>query len=195
MSVFSMYFQLGLEHILDFKAYDHILFIITLCAVYLFTDWKQVIILVTAFTIGHTTTLALSSLNILSINSRLVEFLIPLTIFLTAIANILFKQKDFSPILYRLKYMTALVFGLIHGMGFSNYLKSLLGMQANIVEPLFAFNLGLEIGQLVIVLGILTLASLIINYLKSSKREWSLILSGAGLGVSLILMFERSGLV
>ncbi len=190
-----MYFQLGLEHILDFKAYDHILFIITLCAVYVFPDWKQVIILVTAFTIGHTTTLALSSLNILSINSGLVEFLIPLTIFLTAIANILFKQKDFSPILYRLKYMTALVFGLIHGMGFSNYLKSLLGMQANIVEPLFAFNLGLEIGQLVIVLGILALASLIIHYLKSSKREWSLILSGAGLGVSLILMFERSGLV
>jgi hypothetical protein len=195
MSIFYMYLQLGFQHIIDFKGYDHILFIITLCAVYLFEDWRKVIVLVTAFTIGHSTTLALASLNIISIRPKLVEFLIPLTIFLTAIANILVKQTSFSSKLYRLKYFTAMLFGFIHGMGFSNYLKSLLGMEENIVKPLFAFNLGLELGQLIIVFSILSIATLFIKYLKSPKREWALVLSGMGLGVSLILMLERSGIV
>jgi hypothetical protein len=195
MSVFGMYLQLGFGHIIDIKAYDHILFIITLCAVYLFTDWRQVIVLVTAFTIGHTTTLALASLNIIRINSKLVEFLIPLTIFLTAIANITFRKTDFSPKLYKLKYLTALFFGLIHGMGFSNYLRSLLGNQESIVKPLFAFNLGLELGQIIIVFCILSLATFIVKVLNSPKREWTLVLSGAGLGVSMILIIERSGIL
>lgn len=194
MSVFYIYLQLGFEHIIDITAYDHILFIITLCAVYLFKEWKHVIILVTAFTIGHSITLALASLNFIIVNPKLIEFLIPLTIFITAVANILTKKTEYSPSLHRFKYFTALIFGLIHGLGFSNYLKSLLGKQESIIKPLFAFNLGLEIGQLIIVLSILSLASLMITVLKSKKREWTLVLSGAGLGISLILMFERSGL-
>jgi hypothetical protein len=193
MSVFWLYLQLGFQHIIDITAYDHILFIVTLCAVYQFKEWKQVLILVTAFTIGHTTTLALASLNIIRINVDLVEFLIPLTIFITAIANIASKQNEFSSKLHLFKYLTALIFGLIHGLGFSNYLKSMLGSEASIVKPLFAFNLGLEIGQILVVSFILTFATLTISYFKSPKREWSLVLSGVGLGISLILMIERLG--
>ncbi len=183
--------QLGFGHIIDYQAFDHILFIVTLTAVYLLTDWKKVLILVTAFTLGHTTTLALSTLNILSIDSSMVEFLIPLTIFITAIGNIFEKRTDFSSQLHNFKYFTALVFGLIHGLGFSNYLKSLLGMEQSLVKPLFAFNLGLEIGQIVIVLIMLTTSSIAVGLLNIKKREWTLVLSGAGIGVSIMLMLER----
>jgi hypothetical protein len=195
MSVFNMYLQLGFRHIVDFHAYDHILFILTLCAVYLFSDWKHIVVLVTAFTIGHSITLALASFNLIYINPGLVEFLIPITILFTAFGNISNRQTDFSKRLYHLKYFTALIFGLIHGMSFSSYLKSLLGAQENIVKPLFAFNIGLEIGQILIVTCILSIATLFVSYLKTPQREWSLILSGAGLGVSVILIIERSGLI
>lgn len=191
MSLFYVYLQLGFGHIIDYQAFDHILFIITLTAVYLFADWKKVLILVTAFTIGHTATLALSTLSVLSIDSSLVEFLIPLTIFITAIGNIFEKKTDFSSQLHNFKYLTALVFGLIHGLGFSNYLKSLLGMEQSLVKPLFAFNLGLEIGQVIIVLIILIASSIAVRLIKIKKREWTLVLSGAGLGVSIVLMLER----
>jgi hypothetical protein len=193
MSVFGMYLQLGFEHIMNFRAYDHILFIITLCAVYQISELKHVIVLVTAFTIGHSATLVLATLNIIHINSKLVEFLIPLTIFITAIANISLKKTDYSVGLHRFKYLTSMFFGLIHGLGFSNYLRSLLGNEESIIKPLFAFNLGLEMGQLIVVSGILLLSFILINLGKMHKREWTLVLSGAGLGVSLILMFERSG--
>jgi len=194
MSIFEMYLILGFEHIINLKAYDHILFVVTLCAVYQINEWKHVLVLVTAFTLGHTTTLALASLNIINIQAQLVEFLIPLTIFITAVANISVKKTDYSTGLHRFKYASALIFGLIHGLGFSNYLKSLLGNEENIVKPLFAFNLGLEIGQIIIVSAILGAAFFVISLLKILKREWTLVLSGAGLGVSMILMFERSGL-
>ena len=191
MSLFYVYMQLGFGHIIDYQAFDHILFIITLTAVYLLADWKKVLILVTAFTIGHTATLALSTLSIVSIDSELVEFLIPLTIFITAIANIFEKKADFSSQLHNFKYLTALIFGLIHGLGFSNYLKSLLGMEQSLVKPLLAFNLGLEIGQIVIVLIILVASSIAVKLIHIKKREWTLVLSGAGLGVSIMLMLER----
>jgi len=195
MSIFEMYLQLGFEHIMNVRAYDHILFIVTLCAVYQVSEWKHVIVLVTAFTIGHSTTLALATLKIVHINSNLVEFLIPLTIFITAIANITLKKNDYSIVLQQFKYATSMFFGLIHGLGFSNYLRSLLGNEESIVKPLFAFNLGLELGQLIVVSGILLLSFFLINLSKMHKREWTLVLSGAGLGVSLILMFERSGII
>ena len=191
MSIFGIYMQLGFDHIIDYQAFDHILFIVTLTAVYRFANWKKVLILVTAFTIGHTTTLALATLNIVNVDASLIEFLIPLTIFITAMGNIVTKQQDFSSRLHRFKYLTAMFFGLIHGLGFSNYLKSLLGMEQSIVKPLFAFNLGLELGQILIVLIILSAASFSFRYLQVKMREWTLVLSGAGLGVSIMLMIER----
>ena len=192
MSLFGIYLQLGFDHIIDYQAFDHILFIVTLTAVYRFTHWKKVLILVTAFTIGHTTTLALATLNIVNIDASIIEFLIPLTIFITAIGNIVNQKQDFNSRLHHFKYLTAMFFGLIHGLGFSNYLKSLLGREQSIVKPLFAFNLGLELGQIVIVLLILSAASAAFRYFHVKMREWTLVLSGAGLGVSLMLMIERA---
>ena len=186
-----MYFSLGLNHILDFQAYDHILFILVLCAVYILKEWKHVLTLVTAFTIGHTTTLALATLRIIILPINLIELLIPITILITAIANIIHKKTTYSKRLHLFKYITALFFGLIHGLGFSNYLRALLGMEQDIIKPLFAFNIGLEIGQIVIVSIILLIAFAFFKLLKVKRREWNLVISGIGLGVSIILIIEN----
>jgi len=191
MSLFELYFRLGLSHIADLKGYDHILFILTLCAVYSLSAWKKVLILVTAFTIGHSLTLALATLELIRIDTGLIEFLIPLTIFLTALANILVPGQKVSPLLHSLKYAAALFFGLIHGLGFSNYLRSLLGSEKGLVFPLFSFNLGIEAGQILIVASIMLLTMVVVELLHYSRREWHVLLSGAGLGVSLVLMIER----
>lgn len=191
MSSFGLYLRLGFEHIVDFAGYDHILFILTLCGVYLLKHWRPVLILVTAFTIGHTITLALATLKVVMIPSDIIEFLIPVTIFATAVANIAMPQVAFSKKMHLFKYFTALFFGLIHGLGFSNYLRSLLGTESSIVKPLFAFNLGLEVGQIAIVLAILMSSYLFIRFIRVVHREWNLVLSGAGLGISLIMCIER----
>jgi hypothetical protein len=93
--------------------------------------------------------------------------------------------------LHYLKYGAALFFGLIHGLGFSNYLRSLLGAEKGLALPLFSFNVGIEIGQILIVSIIMGLTLLVVDLLKFPRREWHILLSGAGLGVSLVLMFER----
>lgn len=186
-----MYIKLGFEHIADTNSYDHILFIITLCAVYSLKQWKNVLILVTAFTVGHTTTLALATLNIIKFPSEIIEFLIPVTIFITAIGNFFQKTLTVSNKLHLFKYSTALFFGLIHGLGFSNYLHSLIGNEGSIIMPLFYFNLGVELGQLFIVSCIIACTYLIVDYLKVIRREWNLILSGAGFGVSIVLILDR----
>lgn len=191
MSLFELYFKLGLQHIADFKGYDHILFILILCAVYSIREWKRVLILITAFTIGHSLTLALATLDLIRVDGDLIEFLIPLTIFLTALANVLTRKQGVSKLLHYLKYAAALFFGLIHGLGFSNYLRSLLGAEKGLALPLFSFNVGIEIGQILIVSIIMVLTLLVVDLLKFPRREWHILLSGAGLGVSLILMFER----
>src|SRR4030095_5285467 len=165
MQDFWLYFQLGRDHIADWKGYDHILFVTALCLRYLLKDWKKVLILVTAFTIGHSITLALSVLNYVTLSVRWVEFLIPVTIVVTALSNIW--QKDFQfKSRFPLIYFFALFFGLIHGLGFSNYLKSLLGKTTNIVSELLAFNLGLEFGQILIVLVVLLISWIGITILK-----------------------------
>ena len=201
MDDFLIYLRLGFDHITDFRGYDHILFIVALCAVYTLRQWRQVLILVTAFTIGHSITLALATLRLINYSTALVELLIPVTILIAAITNFFYKEpkKRLLPAAKRPttkgRYALAVVFGLIHGMGFSNYLRSLLGREANIVEPLLAFNIGLEIGQLVIVSLVLGLAFLVIDLLKSSRFRWTLIVSGivAGMALSLILDNKELG--
>ncbi len=190
MSPFQAYFQLGFQHISDLTAYDHILFIVALCAMYVLSQWKHILVLVTAFTIGHSLTLALATLNIFTIPSEIVEFLIPLTILLTAIFNILRNEGELTRSTMRLNYGLALFFGLIHGMGFSNYLRQLLGQEDSIWQPLLAFNLGLELGQILIVAVIMGLSYVFINRLKVPHREWNLFVSGAAAGIALILMSE-----
>lgn len=189
MQDFSLYFELGWQHILDWKGYDHILFVMVLCGIYTIADWKKVLILVTAFTIGHSITLALSVLKIITVNSPLIEFLIPVSILLTALINLFSKRA--KPKNIKLKYTLALFFGLIHGMGFSNYLNSLLGTSRSIVAELFAFNIGLEFGQLLIVLATLLISFTLVNIVKVKKWDWNFFLSSAIFGISLMMALER----
>lgn len=191
MSTFQLYLSLGLQHIADFKGYDHILFIITLCAVYQIMHWRKILILITAFTIGHSTSLLLATLNIIRIPGAWIEFLIPVTIFLTAVGNILQRKESYSLGHHKYKYALALFFGLIHGLGFSNYLRALLSDEDNLFGPLLSFNLGIELGQIIIVSGFILAGIIVINVLKAKSREWNLVISGAGLGISIILIFER----
>lgn len=192
MSTFELYFGLGREHILDYaNGYDHILFVLALCAVYLIRDWKQVLILVTAFTVGHSITLALATLDIISVNVAWIEFLIPFTIFGTSVSNLFRKEPATEIPKVHTNYVLALFFGLIHGMGFSNYLKSLLGRQESITMPLFAFNLGLEIGQIIIVGLFLGVSFIAVNQAGVNRRDWKIIISSAVAGIALMLMKER----
>lgn len=192
MSEFELYFGLGRDHILDYaNGYDHILFVVALCAVYIIQDWKQILILVTAFTIGHSITLALATLSVISVSAAWVEFLIPLTIFTTAVANLFRKEQLFYPVGVQTNYILALFFGLIHGLGFSNYLKALLGKDQSIVLQLFAFNIGLEVGQIIIVGGFLAVSFIVVNLAGADRRDWKMIISSAVAGIALMLMKDR----
>ena len=167
--MFKLFLEEGFNHILDPQAYDHIMFVIAICVIYKWTDWKKVIILVTAFTVGHSLTLALASLDVVKVNSQLIETLIPITIIISAAFNLIkgFREgQDTGTIQYTL----AAGFGLIHGLGFSNYLKSILAGEDSIIGPLLAFNIGVELGQLVIVLLTMLLGFLI--GLIKVKHEW-----------------------
>jgi len=190
MSSFSTYLQLGFEHISDLSAYDHILFVVALCAIYKWTQWRTVLILVTAFTIGHSITLALAALNIIPVNTELIEFLIPVTIFLTAIYNVTDFAANFDKKSLYIKYSFAIVFGLIHGMGFSNYFSMLISKRQSIVELLFPFNVGIELGQLLIVGLSMGAAFLAMTIFKIKQREWNLFISGAVAGMALLLMAQ-----
>lgn len=183
MNDFSFYFSEGWKHIISIAALDHLLFIIALAAIYLTRDWKQVLILVTAFTIGHSLTLILSAKDIIRFSSDWVEFLIPLTIVITAGSNLLL--KDFSKRSLRLNYFLALFFGLIHGMGFANTIRFMLAKSQDIVLPLFGFNLGLEAGQIVVVSIILFLSWLIVNKYGLNRKVWVVSLSTGALAVSI----------
>ena len=192
MEEFQLYFGLGKDHILDYaNGYDHILFVLSLCAVYVVSDWKRILVLVTAFTIGHSITLALATLRIISVNTALVEFLIPLTIFITSVSNLFTKEKKSSSRLIQANYVMALFFGLIHGMGFSNYLRALLGKDQSILSQLLAFNLGLEFGQIVIVGVFMIVCFILVDLIKVNRRDWKLVLSSAIAGIALILIKDR----
>lgn len=189
MEQFTEYFKMGWEHIVSLGALDHLLFIMALAAIYTLKDWKQVLILVTAFTIGHSTTLVLSVFNLVKVPSSWIEFLIPCTILITAAAN-LFHQK-FSPKNFRFNYWLALFFGLIHGLGFANGLKSLLGKGESVVVPLLGFNLGVEVGQILVVMLLLLITWIVLNGLRFKRREWVLFLSGGAFISSLHMALER----
>lgn len=190
--MFSIYFQLGLEHILDWDAYDHILFVIVLAAVYKIQDWKKVAILVTAFTIGHSLTLALSALDYLRFSKPFIEFLIPVTILLTAVYNFTgLPNSDNRKVNW--KYLLALFFGLIHGMAFSNVLRSSLmpGEENSLITQLFGFNVGVEVGQLVIVGILLIISYIFLSLIKLPHRIWNYFISGAGIVLSIKMILEK----
>jgi len=193
MSTFELFLKLGFQHISDISAYDHILFLVALCALYLIRDWKKIAVLVTAFTVGHSISLALATLNIVTVSSDLIEFLIPVTILITAIFNF-FQQpaslgKTFDSRQIR-NYSIALFFGIIHGLGFSNYLRAMLDAEESIFAPLLSFNLGLEIGQLLIVGIILGISFLLVDKLKIKRKYWIYTLSIFASAVAIQLMIE-----
>lgn len=192
MHPFEFYLKLGFEHIADMAAYDHILFLVVLCAVYRIEQWKKILILVTAFTIGHSITLVLVSLDIFSIPSNLIKFLIPATIFITALHNVIGPNTTEKSSRMNQNYVMALFFGLIHGMDFSNYFKALIMDPSDIVIPLLGFNIGIELGQLLVVLFIVGVAFLFLNILRVRHREWNVFISGAAAGMSLISMLENT---
>lgn len=190
MDQFTLFLKLGFEHIADVKGYDHILFIVALCAIYTIKDWKGILWMVTAFTVGHSVTLVMATFELIYIKQDIVEMLIPITIFLTCVFNIVIHRPDSNfKNTAKIKYTTAAVFGLIHGLGFSSYLRSILAMQDSVVLELFAFNVGLELGQILIVFITLGLAFITVDLLKAKKREWNLVLSGAAAGVSFLMIF------
>jgi hypothetical protein len=189
MGDFGFYLREGFYHITDWKGYDHILFVMALCLPYFLKDWKQVLALITAFTIGHSVTLALSVFNKILVPSTWIEFLIPVTIMISAIGNV--KQTNPQPKKIQLRYISALIFGLIHGMGFSNYLKSMMGKSENIITQLLAFNIGLELGQLLIVLAVLMVSFIFVRLLNIKQREWTVFISGGIFGISFIMALER----
>lgn len=196
MQEFLIYLKLGYQHITDLNGFDHILFIIALCAISSVKQWKSVLILITAFTLGHSITLALSSTGLIKVNSELIEFLIPITILLTCVINFFhkFKKSIYTEPKNKkfIRYIIASLFGLIHGLGFSNYLRSLLGAESNIVKPLLAFNLGLELGQIIIVMLVLILNFLMINILDLRRKTWNLILSGIVFGMTLMIIINAT---
>ncbi len=192
MQEFQAFLKMGFQHIADPQAYDHLMFIVTLCAAYRLEEWKKVVVLVTAFTIGHSLTLALAALGIFRAPADLIELLIPVTILLTSLNNVIRKRPGgglFSKAL-RINYGLALFFGLIHGMGFANFFQALMGESGSIVNPLFAFNIGVELGQIAIVLGFFLLLFIAGRFFKLLHREWNLYISGAGGGVALALILQ-----
>ncbi|MEM9001283.1 MAG: HupE/UreJ family protein [Bacteroidota bacterium] len=191
MHPFEFYLKLGFEHISNLAGYDHILFLVVLCAVYRIEQWRKILILVTAFTIGHSVTLALVSLDIFTIPSRIIKFLIPATIFITALHNVIGQNtlENFSK-MYQ-NYAMALFFGFIHGMDFSNYFKALIMGTSSIFVPLLGFNLGIELGQLLVVFFIVGIAFLFLNVIRVRHREWNVFISGAAAGISLISILEN----
>jgi hypothetical protein len=189
MTSFSFYFSWGWEHIISRDALDHQLFITALMALYFSDQWKRVLILVTAFTLGHSLTLALSVLNWIQVDSKWIEFLIPLTIVLTCLLNLRQLQPD--PKQRRIQYILASLFGLIHGMGFANTLRFALTTDENLTTSLLAFNLGLEAGQLLIVSLLMGLSYLLIDTFRVARRDWSLFLTAASFGLALWISLER----
>ncbi len=186
MGVFETYFWLGWQHILDPAGFDHMLFIVTLCAMYSWRNWINVVILVTAFTLGHSLTLALSALDVVRISSDLVETLIPLTILATAIYN-LFTLKSGAPKKFSFHYIVALLFGLVHGLGFSNFFRALHPESSDIVTELLSFNVGIEAGQVLIVIAFMLLFFALDSIFFIRRRDWTLFWSGLGAGMSLLM--------
>lgn len=191
MSQFWIYFQIGLKHVLDIHAYDHVLFLIALAVPFSFKDWKRIVLLVSLFTIGHTLALILSVFGIIAVKVNVVEFLIPITILTTALFNLFTAGKSSKKESINVVFFITLFFGIIHGLGFSNYFKSILGgTPSSKLLPLTEFALGIEAAQIVVVFIVLILSYIVQTVFRFSKRDWSLVLSAFVIGVVVPLIVE-----
>lgn len=191
MEQFKLFLELGLTHVLDINGYDHVLFLMVLAAPYLFSNWKKILLLVTVFTVGHTLSLILAAYEVVSVKSSLVEFLIPVTIGIAAIYNIVIAGRGQTNDKVGVLFFTTLFFGVIHGLGFSNYFRMIIGRTEEKIVPLLEFALGIEIAQALIVVAMLILATLFQNFLKVSRKDWVLVVSAIVIGLIIPMLLER----
>jgi hydrogenase/urease accessory protein HupE len=190
MDAFILYFKMGFYHVLDFSAFDHILFLIVLAVVFNFKQKRKVAWLVTLFTIGHSITLGLSAFGVVKVSTKLIEFLIPVTILITGFMNV-FRAKKAASGSESINLIFALFFGLIHGLGFSTYFKMMVSKGEDKIVPLLEFGLGIEVSQIIIVFGILVLGTFLDFFTRVSKRDWILVASSIVIGISFQMMLER----
>ena len=195
ISTFTVYLRLGFEHLLDLQGYDHILFLAVLCAAYTLARWRELLVLVTAFTIGHSVSLAVATLRLVRVDTGLVEFLIPVTIVATAVTNLVGLKRE-DPAEHKvaarpLRYALALVFGVVHGLGFSNFLRLALGEERSLFVPLLSFNIGLELAQIVVAVGVVAVALVAVRFLSLPERLWTLLLSALAGGVAAWMAVQR----
>ncbi|WP_299223026.1 HupE/UreJ family protein [uncultured Aquimarina sp.] len=191
MSEFWLYVKLGLYHVLDWQAYDHILFLIVLTVAYTFDNWKRILLLVTLFTLGHTTSLFLAVYDVVSVNSKLVEFLIPLTILVAAIFNVFTAGKTAGKNKIGVLYATTIFFGLIHGLGFSSFFNAVSSNVSSKILPLIEFALGIELAQLIVVIIVLIISFIIQTIFRFSKRDWMLVVSSIVIGMVIPMIISN----
>lgn len=189
MSDFWLYFNLGFHHVLDWKAYDHILFLIVLCAAYSLASWKKLLLLVTLFTLGHTLSLLLASYNVVSVSAVVIEFLIPITILIIAMFNLFTGGREKTLEKTRILYIATIFFGLIHGLGFASFYKEL--NASNEFVPLLELALGIEIAQIIVVIGVLILAFIFQNVFRFNKRDWVLVVSSLVIGMVIPMLVNN----
>ncbi|KFF20223.1 HupE/UreJ family protein [Flavobacterium hydatis] len=191
MSDFWIYFQIGLKHVLDIHAYDHVMFLMALTIPYAFKDWKRILLLVTIFTVGHTLALLLSVYGIVTIKVNIIEFLIPITILITAFFNFFTAGKSSKTESINVVFFITLFFGIIHGLGFSNYFKTILGgSPSSKLLPLGEFALGIEAAQIIVVFVVLILSYIVQTIFRFSKRDWTLTMSAFIIGVVIPMVVE-----
>lgn len=181
---------MGLNHVLDLSAYDHILFLIVLAVVFKTKEWRKVLWLVTFFTIGHSITLALAAYGVVKVSVAIVEFLIPLTIFITAVVNVI-NTKEIASKSNSINLFFSGVFGLIHGLGFSNYFRLMIGQEEDKFLPLVEFALGIELAQIVVVVSILVLGYILKTIFNVSNRDWIIVTSSIVIGFAIQMMVDR----
>lgn len=191
MSEFWLYFNIGLKHVLNINAYDHVLFLIALTVPYAFKDWKRLLLLVSLFTLGHSLALLLSVYEIVLIKVNLVEFIIPITILIVALFNLFTAGKNSKNESISLIAIVTLFFGIVHGLGFSNYFKTILpGNATDKLLPLSEFALGIETAQIIVVFVVLILSYIVQTVFRFSKRDWTLVMSAFIIGVIVPMIIQ-----
>ncbi len=189
MSEFWLYFNLGLYHVLDWQAYDHILFIVALCAAYGWNSWRRLLLLVTMFTLGHTASLFLSHYQVMAVSPTWIEFLIPVTILSAAFYNLFKSGRNQGNERVGLLFLVTLFFGLIHGFGFGRYYNQINDEGA--ILPLLEFALGIELAQVIIVLSVLVVGYFIQTFFRIQQRDWVMVISSMVIGMTFPMLIEN----
>ena len=192
MEVFNVFFEVGLRHVLDINGYDHVLFLLVLTVPYSINEWKKTLLLITLFTLGHTISLLLSVFNIVTVKAEITELFILITILITALYNLFFAGKNLKNHNNSFIWITTLCFGIIHGLGFSNYFKTLVSSETpNKLVTLFSFAIGIEVAQIIVAVAVLLLSFLTLTLSPLNKREFTLVASAFVLGVVVPLLLEN----